>query len=196
MFSFILGLLPTFSKLFQSKWFIYVIIVLVIITSGFIIHHRAYNKGYDIAIELTEAKYAKEKLAWQAKINTLQNDFESQINGILTSYNGYVAELQTEIDQLQQDLKVKPKVRYIHKYVPVETNCTIPKGFVVLHNTAAQGKPLSDIVKNAIAPSQVSIQDVGSTVAVNYYEYNKLASKMKALQEIVKQFQLKQKQLK
>lgn len=181
-------------KILTNKWLIAIIVVLCLIIGAGIMYNRAYHKGELNGISITEAKYNIEKLKWIDKVSKMQQEHEDTMNGILTSYNGLVAEYEHQIEALKnQDPIIK--TRYIHKYVPVETNCTIPKGFVDLHNTAAKGMPLSEDPKDAAASTNVTLQDVGSTVAINYYQYNKISAQLKALQEVVIQFQTKQKEL-
>lgn len=181
-------------KILTNKWLIAIIVVLCLIISAVIMYNRAYYKGELNGISITEAKYSIEKLKWIDKVSKMQQEYEDTMNGILTSYNGQIADYEYQIELLKnQDPIIK--TRYIHKYVPVETNCTIPKGFVELHNTAAKGKPLSEDPKNAEVSTNVTLQDVGSTVAINYYQYNKISAQLKALQEVVRQFQNKQKEL-
>lgn len=181
-------------KILTNKWLIAIIVVLCLIIGAGIMYNRAYHKGELNGISITEAKYNIEKLKWIDKVSKMQQEHEDTMNGILTSYNGLVAEYEHQIEALKnQDPIIK--TRYIHKYVPVETNCTIPKGFVDLHNTAAKGNPLSEDPKDAAASTNVTLQDVGSTVAINYYQYNKISAQLKALQEVVRQFQTKQKEL-
>lgn len=191
-------ILPIFTsilpKILTNKWLLAIIFILCIVIGAGVLYHRAYYNGQQNGIILTEAKYNAEKLKWIDRVSKMQREYEDTINGILTSYNGQIADYEHQIEVLRnQDPIIK--TRYIHKYVPVETNCTIPKGFVELHNTAAKGLPLSDNPKDALASTNITLQDVGSTVAINYYQYNKVVSQLKALQEIVRQFQNKQKEL-
>lgn len=187
----IMSLLP---KIISNKWIIIGVLFVSLIIGSVVLQKRAYNLGKRDGIDQTVAEYNVEKLKWIDKVSKLQQEYDDTINGILTSYNGQIAEYEQEIDKLKsQDPVIK--TRYIHKYVPVETNCTIPQGFVELHNTAAMGKPLSETPNNPGAFSNVTLQDVGSTVAINYYQYNKISEQLKALQKIVIEFQNKQKEL-
>ena len=192
MISHFLGLFTSFFN--TNKVMIYIIIVSILISFFFYIKISSYEKGYNTGVEVTEGKYAQEKIKWFAKVTNLQNEYENTVNGILTSYNGHISELESQIDKLEsQDPIIK--TRYIHKYVPIEVNCTIPKGFVELHNISAKGLPLSEDVVDPMNPTNRTLQDVGQTVAINYYEYNKLANQIRALQKIVIEFQNKQKEL-
>lgn len=186
--------LPMISKFISNKWVLYAIAILVLVILIGYMYNRTYNKGYSAGVEATELVHNVEKLKWIEKVSKLQQEHEATMNGILTSYNGLVAEYEQQISILEnQDPIIK--TRYIHKYVPIEVNCDIPKGFVDLHNTAAVGKPLTENPIDAMNSTNVSLQDVGSTVAINYYQYNKVVAQLQALQDVVKDFQARQKEL-
>lgn len=185
---------PLLSFMKPYKWILIGIALLLVVFLTVYYYNKIYDEGYKAGVESTELKHNVEKLKWIDKVSKMQQEHEATMNGILTSYNSLVAEYETEIEKLKsQDPIIK--TRYIHKYVPVETKCDIPKGFVDLHNTAAQGKPLSESPINTNATTNITLQDVGSTVAVNYYQYNKVVDQLKALQQVVIEFQMKQKEL-
>jgi len=188
----LLANLPALSQ--TMKWvFLGAGIALIILLTVFF-YNKTYNNGFKAGVETTELKYNVEKLKWIDQVSKLQQEHTNTIHSILTSYNKAIAEYEVEIDKLKS---VDPiiKTRYIHKYVPVETNCTIPKGFIDLHNTAAKGLQLSESPVNPEQATNNTLQDVGATVAINYYQYNKIVLQLKALQKIVIEFQMKQKEL-
>jgi hypothetical protein len=177
-----------------NKWVIIGITALILVLLTIYSYNKTYKNGYKAGVEATELAHNVEKLKWIAKVSELQQQHEDTVNGILTSYNGLVAEYEIEIEKLKsQDPVIR--TRYIHKYVPVETLCDITKGFVDLHNTAAQGKPLSENPVDPNSPTNIKLTDVASTVAVNYYTYNKVVTQLKALQQVVIEFQNRQKEL-
>lgn len=183
-----------FSSTFIYKWAIVVIVMLALSFAFVYYNNKAYNNGYNAGIETTELKYNVEKLKWIGQVSKIQQDHTNTIHGILTSYNGAIADYEAEIDKLKSTDPVV-KTRYIYSYVPVETNCTIPKGFIDLHNTSAKGQPLSNNPVNPGQFSNITLQDVSETVATNYYQYNKIAAQLIALQKVVTEFQDKQKDL-
>ena len=81
-------------------------------------------------------------------------------------------------------------------FVPKEVDKPVPKGFVDLHNTAAAGDEISETPQpDAAQPTDKKLSDVATTVAENYYNYHILAARLEALQKIVSEYQLKQKEL-
>lgn len=187
-------LIITAIDLIKSK-LLYILIGMFIIGICVFIGFRIYDAGKQNGIILTEKIFAEEKLKWISKVDTIQRENDDTIKSILSSYNVHISGLEESIDKLEADLKQKPKVRYVHKYVPIETKCDIPQGFIELHNTAASGKPLNDDPMNVNASTQFTLSDVGSVVAINYYEYNKLVKQLVALQNVVIEYQNKQKEL-
>lgn len=153
-----------------------------------------YIKGrYDGAAKV-ELRYAKEKEAWVSKVTNLQSDLYSANEKINKKYNNETTKIQEVIKYVQ----AKPKV--ITKYITIEADskCEIPQGFVDLHNKAADGVNLGELIDNQLDPNDPSdkkLSDVGKTVVLNYYEYNQMKSKLEALQAKVIEFMNKQKEL-
>lgn len=152
-----------------------------------------YMKGRSDGVALTEAKVAAEKREWERQIADLQLKHQKEVNELLADYTKKVEQYQSEIAKLAENPKVVE--RYINRYVPVQTQCTIPQGFVELHNKAAQGAPLSDNPTNVDKPTDKSLADVGGTVAQNYYQCNEIRARLEALQQIVTKYQQQQKEL-
>jgi hypothetical protein len=83
--------------------------------------------------------------------------------------------------------------RTITKEVPVyvtakaDAACTVPAGFVRVHDAAAQGVPLSGSAGAADeAPSGIAISTVAATVADNYADCRANAEELRKLQEWVR----------
>jgi hypothetical protein len=114
---------------------------------------------------------------------------------ITNDYNNEVSKYHTELAKLK-DQPPKVKEKLIRVYVSKKADVIVPKGFVNLHNTAAKGKPLSDIRDpNANQSSTKSLSDVGLTVAENYYTCNAIRTQLIALEKVVIDFQHAQKEL-
>ena len=152
-----------------------------------------YMKGRSDGVALTEAKVAEEKLKWERVVADNQIKHETQVAIIQSSYNTMVDQYKNEIAKLAENPKVVE--RYINRYVPVNTQCTIPQGFVELHNQSAAGAKLNDNPVNTGVDSKKSLSEVGSTVAENYYNCNDIRARLQALQQIVIQYQKQQKEL-
>ena len=152
-----------------------------------------YLKGRSDGVALTEAKVAEEKLRWERIVADNQIKHETQVAMIQSSYTSMVEGYKNEIAKLADNPKVVE--RYINRYVPVNTQCTIPQGFVELHNQSAAGAKLNDNPINTGIDSKKSLSEVGSTVAENYYKCNEIRAQLQALQQIVIQYQKQQKEL-
>lgn len=152
-----------------------------------------YLKGRSDGVALTEAKVAEEKLRWERIVADNQIKHETQVAMIQSSYNSMVDQYKNEIAKLAENPKVVE--RYINKYVPVNTQCTVPQGLVELHNQSAAGSTLNGNPINSEFDSKKSLADVGVTVAENYYKCNEIRARLQALQQIVIQYQKQQKEL-
>ena len=152
-----------------------------------------YLKGRSDGVALTEAKVAQEKLKWERIVADNQIKHETQVAMIQASYASMVDQYKNEIAKLAENPKVVE--RYINRYIPVNTQCTIPQGFVELHNQSAAGAKLNDNPVNSGVDSKKSLSEVGSTVAENYYNCNDVRARLQALQQIVIQYQKQQKEL-
>ncbi|QRQ88513.1 hypothetical protein [Cupriavidus oxalaticus] len=93
----------------------------------------------------------------------------------------------TEYVDRVQTIRVKGDtiIKEVPRYVTVQADaaCTVPVGFVRLHDAAATGDVLdSDPGDSDAAPSGVALSAVGSTVAANYTVNNETAQQLSALQ--------------
>jgi len=149
----------------------------------------AYIKGRSDGSSITESKYANAKADWQREVAKKQTEFDVQLSNLRLRYERETAQYRREI----ASIKNNPSV--VTKFVPVETQCNIPKGFVELHNRAATGVPLDPPPADPSTPTDKTLSGVGSVVAQNYYQCNILMDRLIALQEIVKDYQKKQKEL-
>ena len=105
------------------------------------------------------------------------------------------SELETEIEKLRnKPAEVVTKV--VEVYIPQSVDTTVPSGFIELHNDAANGNPLRQITSvTSDEPSTKKLSDVGAVVAENYYSCNATINQLNTLQDIVREFQIKQKDL-
>jgi len=85
--------------------------------------------------------------------------------------------------------------QYVDRFIPSKNQCTIPEGFVELHNRSASGQSLDTSPISPEKPSNRTLSNVASTVAENYYRYNELVARLNALQALVNEYQKKQKEL-
>lgn len=120
-----------------------------------------------------------------------------------------IADQQAEFDFKQAVLamdfedykKLNKKIEYreVVKYVTKESDdkCTIPLGFVRLHDRAASNDNGQSDAKGGSKsndlPTKVKLSTVGNTVAGNYNTCNEEMKKLELLQEVVRKFQEQQK---
>ena len=174
---------------YKSQLIVGVIVVAVLTLAGI----GVYVKGRSDGVALTEAKVAAEKREWERQVADLQLKHQKEVADLLADYNSKVDQYKEEIAKLADNPKVVE--RFIDRYVPVQTQCTIPQGFVDLHNKAAQGASLSEIPTGVNKPTDKSLGDVGSIVAQNYYTCNDIRARLEALQQIIIKYQQQQKEL-
>jgi hypothetical protein len=149
-----------------------------------------YLTGRNHGAAKVETKYQIEKQMWAEKVEQQQSDYDAATSQMVVEFLQEQARYQSQIELL----KKKPKI--VDRFVPVNTVCTIPKGFVELHNIAAAGKSVADADDtDAGAPTDKSLRDVASTVAYNYYTCNDIRQQLSTLQSIVTEFQQAQKEL-
>lgn len=82
-------------------------------------------------------------------------------------------------------------VKEVKVYVPAQADadCTVPHGFVRLHDAAAEGVvPDAPSLADA-APSAIALSTTVATVADNYGRYHAVAEQLKALQQWVREQQ-------
>ena len=138
-----------------------------------------------------ELKYEKEKIEWQASVNTAQRMYDDAMSGIVKPF----IIKQTEYKYITKLITSEPK--YITEYVTkdADARCVVPVGFVDLHDKAATGltfESLKDIPTNYGVDSGIKLSAVAQTVTINYTKYNELKAQLESLQAVVKEFQSKQ----
>lgn len=140
--------------------------------AGFYAGDRHVQLKWDVAIAAQKASAAKHD-AVAEKVTTK----------VVTQY----------VDRVQV---VHEKARTIVKEVPVyvtkteDLACTIPTGFVRLHDAAAANVPLPNTAGPADEkPSGIALSGVAETVTVNYEQYHEVVEQLTALQDWVRQQQ-------
>lgn len=115
-------------------------------------------------------------------------DAETQVASLraqLDSTDAGVIEVTRYVDRVQT-VKVKGDtiIKEIPRYVPVEADaaCTVPAGFVRLHNAAATGVLDSHPGDADAAPSGIPLSAVAGTVTDNYTAGHINAAQLTALQ--------------
>ena len=107
-----------------------------------------------------------------------------------------VAELQTKVNDIetaylhvasQLGTNNKETIRYVTKVITKEADakCSIPSGFVRLHDNSVRGLVTSPELADGNA-TEVKLSEVGATVADNYFICNKEIEKLIKLQEVIR----------
>lgn len=106
--------------------------------------------------------------------------------------------LVTERVVIQYKDKIKyitnTKVQYVDKITSIITpnqdaNCTIPTGFISVHNNAAQGLVPPTPSTTDGDPSHIDLSTVATTVATNYLTCNQVREQLISLQAWIAQQQ-------
>lgn len=175
----------------KYKWKIIIAVVASIIAAAFIA--TVYQKGRTDGVNSIELRIAKERLDWERKISDLQLKHQRDVSDIMVAYEFVVSQHRNQIAKLANNPETI--IRYVDRYIPIDVQCDIPKGFVELHNQAAIGVPLNDSPSNVTETTDKTLGDVGEVVARNYYQCHEIAAQLEALQQIVIQFQQQQREL-
>ena len=80
-------------------------------------------------------------------------------------------------------------IQEVPVYVPIQADaaCTVPSGFVSLHDAAAAGE-LPEAARDADAPAEgLALSAVAATVVSNYQTCHENAEQLKALQDWIRQ---------
>lgn len=170
--------------LLGNKGFIYVIVAVAVS----IMIAGAYVKGRSEGRALEIAKAYEQQIQWEAKVATLQTQQHAEVAQIAEKYKKQDKLFREEIDRLKKNSDVS------RLYIPIEVDTFVPSGFISLHNTAAKGQVLGQTPQTNTMSTK-TISDVGNTIAVNYNICNDARAQLTALQEVVKSFQQKQREL-
>ncbi|MFJ4288758.1 hypothetical protein ACIP1U_03055 [Cupriavidus sp. NPDC089707] len=121
------------------------------------------------------------------------DDAEAAAAGLrvqLRNATGSVVTVTRYVDRVQTiQVKGDTIIKEVPRYVPVQADaaCTVPVGFVRLHDAAATGALLDPDPGDAdAAPSGIALSTVAATVAGNYTSSLADAEQLSALQQILR----------
>ena len=123
---------------------------------------------------------------WQLKVKEMQAQIAQ------TEKAGAEASVKIVTKYVDRVQIVKEKgdaiVQKIPEYISKESDakCTIPNGFVVLHDAAAKGEVPDSSRDSNEAASGIALSSVGKTVTQNYTICHQTEEQLKALQEWVR----------
>lgn len=148
--------------------------------------------GVSVFRSISAAQEATKKLAEQettiaslrADLATTQADLEAEKRNI---------KIVTEYVDRVETVRVRGET--IIKEVPVyvtqeaDSRCTVPNGFVWMHNAAATN---ATVVANSPSPpyagaSNVALSTVAGTVAYNYQQFHELREQVLSLQQFIRE---------
>jgi hypothetical protein len=141
-----------------------------------------------------ELKYEKEKAEWISTVNTTQALLDQSTADLLKPF----IIKQTEYKYITKMIEGPTTIvtEYVNK--DADSRCVVPVGFVDLHNKAAEGltfDKLKDIPTNYGVDSGVKLSEVAQTTSINYTKYNEVKEQLETLQNVVREFQVKQEAL-
>jgi len=141
--------------------------------------YGVYQFGYSSAINVAAVNEAK----LQQQIADLSIKSDKVTTKIETQY----------VDKIKYITQIKEKV--VTEYVPqfitpqAEIACTIPNGFIRLHNFGAEGIIPTPPIETDGAPSAIKLTDVTGVVTTNYYTCNEIRQQLISLQNWITQQQ-------
>jgi hypothetical protein len=166
--AFFVGSIPLINK--------YIIPVKVV--SMFLLVCGLYMEGGVSNQERWEAKVADAKLE-MAKKDTASAEATTKV------VTKYVTKVQ--VVKEKGDAIIKEVPTYITK--TDDTQCVIPNGFVLLHDSASRNE-VPDSTRGVDAgASEVKLSGVATTVTENYTLYHKVSEQLRSLQEWVREQQ-------
>lgn len=170
-----------------NKLMLYAILAIGILA----VFTMAYIKGRYDGAAIANAQVYEEKIKWESKVATIQTDYDNKVAELVVNYTARDKLFRAEIDKL----KAKDS-QIVRVYIPTTVDSFVPKGFVNLHNTTASGLSLSDADQvSAVDISDKKLSDVANIIAINYNMCNGIALQLQTLQDIVIEFQDKQRRL-
>lgn len=151
---------------FKNPIFIGTVLVFIVIS--------AYVKGYIVS----EEKYVKKELKLLADIENIKAQKEKINTKVVTAYVDKIIEIEG---------KTKEIIKNVPIYITKNSNskCTIPIGFVKLHNNAAsnsQDGPTGNVDEEA---EGIDFIRASETIAENYGIYHKTSEQLIQLQNWV-----------
>lgn len=188
MITFLLSLLPRLSFLSKFSAIVPFLTSPKFLLAAGIALTGAYG-GYKFAENIWEARNAElkvqlsnfeaDQLRLVAQIKTLEKQAAEASATVVTKY----------VDRVKI---VRQKGKEIIKEVPVyvtkeaDANCTIPDGWVYIHDKAASGLSETRVPKAPGNPNEastgVTLSSAAETITLNYLQYHALVEQLTALQ--------------
>jgi hypothetical protein len=125
------------------------------------------------------------EMRWRAEAAKLKADMDRKV--ALSEKNSK----QVVTKYIEKVKVVKEKGNVIVKEVPkyitkdADTNCVVPKSFVLLHDSAAKNEVPDSTQGVDGTASGTKLSTIGETITINYNNYHQLSERLKALQDWV-----------
>ncbi len=150
-----------------------------------------FSSGWKVRDVLADATEARRALRdSEAQVRAAQDVLRRMqgASAINAEVGGRSAQRQVAIRTVTQDI-----VREVPRYVTIESDagCSVPTGFVRLHDNAAAGRSPSAAIPDSAAaphdaPSGIALSAVAATLAGNYGTCREDAERLGALQEWIR----------
>ncbi len=149
--------------------------ILAIVASAFV-------GGCQHGAKSVTAKWDAERVETEIKFHQLVAKQAQATTQVVTQYVDRVKAVKQRGADIVKEVKV---------YVPTQADaaCAVPRGFVRMHDAAAEGViPDAPSLADA-SPSGVALSTTAATVADNYGRYHEVAEQLKSLQQWVREQQ-------
>lgn len=168
-----IGLFPLMNLVRGLPWKL--IGILAIVASAFV-------GGCQHGAKSVTAKWDAERAETEIQFQQLVAKQAQATTQVVTQYVDRVRVVKQRGADIVKEVKV---------YVPAQADaaCTVPRGFVRLHDAAAEGViPDTPGLADA-SPSGIALSTTTATVVDNYGRYHEVAEQLKALQQWVREQQ-------
>jgi len=172
----------------QVKVILIAIVVAICAATVYKAIDNIHERGVLVGRAEIQKQYDEAKAQWETKLGEKQSAFDESISKLIETHNSEVAKLR------QQNANFRRNPTVVNRYIPSTTQCTLPNGFVQLHNLAAQGLPAENQSVTA-GDSSIKLDGAAGVIVENYYTCNEIRAQLSSLQEVVKRFQRAQKDI-
>jgi hypothetical protein len=126
---------------------------------------------------------------WEAKVADAKIEMAKKDTASAEATTQVVTKYVTKVQVVKEkgDAIIKEVPKYITK--ADDTQCVIPNGFVLLHDSASRNEVPDSTRSVDAGASEVKLSGVATTVTENYTTYHKIAEQLKSLQEWVREQQ-------
>ena len=123
------------------------------------------------------------EMKWRAEAAKLKADMDRKVALSEQNSKQVVTKYITQVKVVKEK---GDEIKKLSKHVKeADAKCSVPKSFVLLHDSAAKNE-VPDTSKGVDGTtSGVNLSSVGETITINYNNYHQLSERLKALQDWV-----------